>query len=495
MKGNKAITQWLQALRSLLVKSGQWDTLVADHAGDTVLEVLHLEAAAGAQEAWTALLKDATWGNQRLSLQEFSQWVNQVLEAASFRPEHPLQEQLVILPMSQMLARPFAAVVMPGCDEVRMNPSPEPPGMWTAAQRQILGLPSREELTRVAHDAWCEALHTPMVDVLWRHSDDSGESLMPSAWVLAMRLANGAALASDPRAVREVPTTLLSRSAPIAPSLNTQRLSSSAYEDLRRCPYRFFALRQLGLHESDELDEEIGKRDFGLWLHAVLKAFHDALLENDSSNPDTRRLMLDNAAAQVQGTLQLAEDEFLPFTSVWPKVRDGYLNWLDGHEHKGGQFIEGERWLETTLGSLTLVGRVDRIDRVKSDNMPEHSAGEKEIEGAAPVRMVMDYKTELATKTKGRVSADSEDTQLAFYAALLQDERLRAAYVNVGESGETTTNEAVDLMARRDVLQAAMQDDMRRIDAGAPLPALGEGEACEHCAARGLCRKDFWGTA
>jgi ATP-dependent helicase/nuclease subunit B len=24
------------------------------------------------------------------------------------------------------------------------------------------------------------------------------------------------------------------------------------------------------------------------------------------------------------------------------------------------------------------------------------------------------------------------------------------------------------------------------------LPALGEGMACEYCAARGLCRKDFW---
>ena len=26
----------------------------------------------------------------------------------------------------------------------------------------------------------------------------------------------------------------------------------------------------------------------------------------------------------------------------------------------------------------------------------------------------------------------------------------------------------------------------------APLPALGEGSVCEWCAARGLCRKDFW---
>ena len=25
-----------------------------------------------------------------------------------------------------------------------------------------------------------------------------------------------------------------------------------------------------------------------------------------------------------------------------------------------------------------------------------------------------------------------------------------------------------------------------------PMPALGEGAVCDYCAARGLCRKDFW---
>jgi ATP-dependent helicase/nuclease subunit B len=27
------------------------------------------------------------------------------------------------------------------------------------------------------------------------------------------------------------------------------------------------------------------------------------------------------------------------------------------------------------------------------------------------------------------------------------------------------------------------------------LPAIGEGSACDYCAARGLCRKDFWSVA
>jgi len=35
--------------------------------------------------------------------------------------------------------------------------------------------------------------------------------------------------------------------------------------------------------------------------------------------------------------------------------------------------------------------------------------------------------------------------------------------------------------------------DFTRIAAGAALPPLGEGAVCDYCAARGLCRKDFWG--
>jgi ATP-dependent helicase/nuclease subunit B len=46
---------------------------------------------------------------RRLSLSEFTNWVDAVLEAASHVPPHPAREQVTILPLSQMLARPFAA--------------------------------------------------------------------------------------------------------------------------------------------------------------------------------------------------------------------------------------------------------------------------------------------------------------------------------------------------------------------------------------------------
>jgi ATP-dependent helicase/nuclease subunit B len=48
------------------------------------------------------------------------------------------------------------------------------------------------------------------------------------------------------------------------------------------------------------------------------------------------------------------------------------------------------------------------------------------------------------------------------------------------------------VVAARDALVHGIVSDLRRIGDGAALPALGEGAVCEHCAARGLCRKDFW---
>jgi len=37
-----------------------------------------------------------------------------------------------------------------------------------------------------------------------------------------------------------------------------------------------------------------------------------------------------------------------------------------------------------------------------------------------------------------------------------------------------------------------LAEDLRRLREGAALPPLGEGSACAHCDARGLCRRDHW---
>ena len=469
LQSARPLTAWLRDLRTALEGSGQWSGLNTDAAGEAVVEALSLCADAEAVFADVAA---------RMSLNEFTAWVSQTLEAASFLPAHPAHAQVVILPLSQLLGRALEAVVLPGCDEMRMPVSPEPPDNWTPAQREILGLPSRIELAAASRAAWQYALQSPWLDVLWRTSE-GGERLMPSGFVQELLLQNGghpsSDLAPDPRVLRELQAQASSMPQPSGQRLPVSRLSASAYDDLRSCPYRFFALRQLKLREDDELDTELGKRDFGTWLHSLLKTFHEALKVAPAPDLYARVAMINIAAERATADLGLSEAEFLPFAASWPRVRDGYLEWLAKHEAAGARFDQAEAEREMPLGAITLMGRIDRID---------HNA-----DGSA---MVIDYKTENNNKTQKRLKDSMEDTQLAFYAALLSDDTLTAAYVTVEEKNGTDTYPQNDIVALRDYLLEGIQHDMGRINAGAMLPALGEETACKYCAARGLCRKDFW---
>ena len=463
LQRTRPLAMWLRDIRSTLQSAGQWDALVLDDAGASVIEALRL------QEGSEVAVPEV-----RMGLQDFTSWVNQTLEAASFSPTHPPEAHVVILPLSQLLGRPMQAVVMPGCDEARLLVSPEPPGIWTPAQRELLGLPSRQTLATAQRMAWNYALRMPHIDLLWRKSE-GGERLMPSGFVQEILLQQGLPMSPDPRFKRELMAQPTPRPVPTGEALPVTRLSASAYEDLRRCPYRFFALRQLKLQESDELESELGKRDFGNWLHTLLYHFHLQLKQTPAKEESARIAMINIAAEQATAILGLSDSEFLPFAAIWPRVRKGYLEWLAGHEATGAQFVEGEVWKEMNYGEIQLIGKVDRLD-----HMPDGS------------RLVIDYKTEARSTTQARINDGQEDTQLAFYAALLADDTLAAAYVNLGEKEPTRTYSQPEIVDLRDELIGGILSDMERISQAAPLPALGEGKACEYCAARGLCRKDFW---
>jgi ATP-dependent helicase/nuclease subunit B len=495
LRAARPLSAWLRDLRGALRQSGQWERLLADIAGDTILSALRLHDEAEAEFADLG---------RRMDLPAFTAWVQAALEGASFRPPHPRDPQVVILPLSQLLGRPFAAVVLPGCDELRLPVSPEPGGPWTPAERAALGLPSREALATAQRLAWECALQAPQLDLLWRESE-GGEHLMASGFVQVLDLAvmrrarsNAPAMqvplpqaeapacqpdanqpprAADPRPLRRIAPSPTPAPRPQAAPLAGGRLSASAYADLRTCPYRYFALRLLRLQEADELEAEVDKRDFGTWLHAVLRRFHDGLAEDFVVGGAERVARIDTAAEAVTTELGLAGSDFLPFAAAWPKVRNGYLQWLEAHEAQGARYVAGEVPRTLPLGPVVLEGRIDRIDRLGDGRS-----------------LVIDYKTESRTTTAARVKEPLEDTQLAFYAALVDETGeagLEAAYLNLGEREGTHAYRLEDLPAARDALVDGVLHDMQRIAQGAALPALGEGSACDFCAARGLCRKDF----
>ena len=466
----RSLVDWLPALRTLLQRCGLWPLLAADVAGNAVIDALGLSDEALAD--W----RDWPAAQRRMGLAEFTRWVGEALEAASFRPPHPAAAQVVVLPLTQLLGRPFAALVLPGADEQRLPAAPEPPGPWSAAQRQALHLPTREDLRDAQAAAWALALRVPQVDVLWRHTDDSGEPLLPSPLVQALQLQELAALGAEGREARFIQIRPTERPQPRGDALPTQPLSASGYEMLRACPYRFFALRQLGLAEEGELDVDIDKRDWGNWLHDTLRGFHEAL----RVAPDADRLTLIDAAAEAATEALgpgLEPGEFMPFAVAWPTLRDAYLQWLAKHEAGGAQFKLAEESIDTQRGPLRLKGQIDRIDEV--------------TDGAT---LLIDYKTEPLARTRDRIKAGNEDTQLPFYALLSGADAPRAAYLNLAEREAPSLHELPQLRMLAAQLYEGMAYDLARIAAGEPLPALGEGSVCGWCDARGLCRKDFWKT-
>ena len=466
----RSLVDWLPALRTLLQGCGLWPLLAADVAGNAVIDALGLSDEALAD--W----RDWPAAQRRMGLAEFTRWVGEALEAASFRPPHPAAAQVVVLPLTQLLGRPFAALVLPGADEQRLPAAPEPPGPWSAAQRQALHLPTREDLRDAQAAAWALALRVPQVDVLWRNTDDSGEPLLPSPLVQSLQLQELAALGAEGREARFIQIRPTERPQPRGDALPTQPLSASGYEMLRACPYRFFALRQLGLAEEGELDVDIDKRDWGNWLHDTLRGFHEAL----RVAPDADRLTLIDAAAEAATEALgpgLEPGEFMPFAVAWPTLRDAYLQWLAKHEAGGAQFKLAEESIDTQRGPLRLKGQIDRIDEV--------------TDGAT---LLIDYKTEPLARTRDRIKAGNEDTQLPFYALLSGADAPRAAYLNLAEREAPSLHELPELPMLAAQLYEGMAYDLARIAAGEPLPALGEGSVCGWCDARGLCRKDFWKT-
>ncbi len=529
LRAPRSVVDWLPAVMAAIAAC-DWHTAFAnDPAGQQLLQALRLTES-GTQELQSLTdglqqaLPSAEHGSRpprnrpnaqdSIGLSAFTAWVRDVLESSTFRDTgDATQGDVLVVPMAQLMGRAVAAVVVPGCDDQRLPPRSNGPGFWTAEQRVRLGLPSTESLTHLAHQAWLNALRAPALDVLWR-TEEQGETRMPGPWVQAL-LVETAQPVQDPRPARMLQRLPAERPEPSAAGLVPEALSASAYQDLRDCPYRFFALRQLRLREADELEAEPDKRDMGIWLHAVLKAFHETRAEPSASDTPQQRERQDREAldqeaqliAQRLGLLAIsrhpdadtgvrdpsARAGFLPFWASWPALRDGYLSWLWGFEgtayRVGPTFARAEVSLSRQLGPYRLVGQLDRIDAQGSP------------EGDIP--FVMDYKTEPRETSLKRTKDPLEDTQIAFYAALLpEEETLRAAYVSIseqrdgtGQNAPTFLVEQEQVLQAREALVAGLLSDMDRVAAGHPLPALGEGRVCDFCAVRGLCRKDHWDLA
>ena len=473
---------WCNALREVLRQTALDASLRADAAGQQVLAVLHLGAT-----------DEPLSDHVDLTLSEYSRWIQMVLEEATFIAPATAAPQVIVTPAARLVMRPWAAIVWPGADEAHLGVTPPPHPLFSEADLTTLSLPTPAQRRDREGLILAHALSSAKVTFLHR-TDDGRDPVARSSWLaqidaarLRQRLAPLAA-APDERVQTRVDALPASRPLPIAAILLPERLSASACEDLRACPYRFFARHMLALRDVDELDGGIEKREFGLWLHATLHRFHRA--REVDAGPDHDAVRLADAASEAQHEMGLSDADLLPYTASFASFVPMYLAWQRLRDAAGVHWSDGElRWgaEPPAWGGVLMHGIVDRIDR--------------ELQHSPPRWHLVDYKTGSSDALKKKLSNPLEDTQLAFYAALclaqpegtdISPGALVALYVALDNPKGIVEVTHPEVTTSAAALIEGIGGELSRLRAGAPLPALGEGEACTHCDARGLCRRDQW---
>ena len=479
----RSLEQWLRQLRHLLERLGALAWLGEQAAGRQLLLALWLQ-----REPWPDSAHQLALQGTLLGSTDFVQWVNETLEAQQFVPELPTDLQVLITPMARAMLRPFAAIVLPGADAQTLGQVAAGPVLLPDTLARQLGMPDQTgrraqlaagfvQLLRAPHltllrcdRAGSEPLaRSPLLERLEAAREQAGSGTIP-AW-------------QDPRPRRTLSAQAVHRAQASAAGQLPCALSASALDALRNCPYQFFGLQLLGLREDEELVEALDKRDYGNWLHAVLHRFHEQAREH---RPDDAAQALADAAEQERQRMGLSEAEFLPYLASFRRLVPRYLAWLACHQAAGWHYEGGEQsrqcqpWTHPALRELRLQGRLDRFDEQPGR------------------RLLLDYKTGSTEAIKDKLKRPLEDTQLAVYALLSAEEgatkgaAIEAAYLMLDDSKGLQLLPHPEVAHSAELLRLGVEQDLAEVQAGAALPALGEGRACALCPVRGLCRKDDW---
>ncbi len=511
--GRLPLQEALAIVSQALWHTGAWQRLMDDEAGQAVMAALRLPVLDEHGQCTPETNDDALWHQvataTRMGLRDLAHWIDQTLESATYRPSLEADSpDVVITPLTRAVLRPFSAVVIPGADDAQLGVRGS--DGWLSPQHvQALGLSSAAQTQQGQWEAFAVLAAMPQVLALSRHLRD-GEPVSPSPWLTRWSLAVGRPLAEAawPEPAQAVPQTSIRfdltppeppRLRPeddVAQALRPLRVSATAYDALRTCPYRYFALKLLNLGPLEEIEEGLQNRDLGTWLHAVLKRFHDLRLDvgaGASAQDDVAQWL--SVADELAAAHGFCSDEqsafFWPHRATLQRLAAHYIDWLRQHESAGWQVLHSELDCAAPLDCgdgvvVTLHGRLDRVDTARAPS------------GAG--LQLIDYKTGSLPGIKAKVANPLEDTQMGFYAAMAQLDTAVAS--TTGDRFEMSaqylslTDKRCESVPHPDVADTAqaliegLKADMKRIWQGHEMAILGEGAACDFCEARGLCRRD-----
>lgn len=475
------LSDWLHALNESLEILGVIKGWCQDAAGQQLMQLLAL---------WQEELQtDKTTCN----FAEWRRWLSQQLDLNTYR-DLSVDSPVLFTHLPATRWRSFDAVLLLGCDAMHL-PAPANAGQWfNDAVRATLGLPlSSAQQAQVRDDLLSLLAMNDTVLATWQASRNGEPNLLSphlemlrALHLLAFRhdlmetelgelLELSQVRAEDLGFRIEDRVSVMPK--PVVPAgLIPAHISPSGYNALVACPYQYFARHVLHLNELDEVREDLDKRDYGTWVHAVLQRFHTEIpqlaLHDRADAEEVLRRISDEVFATGLAHDYLAQAWLLRWQALIP----AYLEWQLENEEAGWRYQGSEVPFKIEVAeNLQLRGRLDRVDEYV--NEPENLA-------------VIDYKTQSIQVLKNKLKEPGEDVQLACYAYV--QAAGTAAFVSLEDDTVLAVSPADDISDLAQFNIERLRTVFEEMREGAGLPAHGADKICAYCEMRGLCRRGEW---
>lgn len=428
--GLTALAEWFADVASVLApfadQLGQAETslrtLIDAHIA--AAEALCATTGAGDIPLWAGADGDAASrflagftaaadGLPDIDCRSYARLFRQMLDAHQpVRPSYGRHPRLAILSPQEARLQSYDRLILAGLNE-GIWPAPAPADPWfSRPMRRTLGLEQPERAIGLSAHDFALLAAGPEV-ILTRALKQDGAPAVSSRWLQRLlQLTRGLGL--ETRLTPATPFTALARAISAVPAVHPcdppaprppvaarpRRMSVTEIETWLRDPYAIYARHVLGLRALDPIDADIGPMERGSILHKSLELFVRAY---PGALPDNPAAALTAIAEQVFAEARTPK----AVLALWrPRFLRAAL-WFAELEVKrraaiAESFVEikGQRDYAGPGGPFRLVGKADRIDRLKSG-------------GAA----ILDYKTGAPPSEKQVVAQLSP--QLPLEAALL----------------------------------------------------------------------------
>lgn len=444
----------------------------------------------------------------KMSWSESRRFMSRIFDQQNYKP--PTSKNAVTFcSLEQSRLQKFDAVVIASMDKNNFPGATNNYVFFNEQVRTELNIPTwRNDHARHLHQfrSLLDCSENILITV---QTENNGEKTTPSPWLEAIetyyRMAYNLSLfnveleyyvALDTTQITKnteipLPTQTLQPSPVLIHDLKPENISISQYQSLVNCPYQYFTLTCLNLNQTSELNEELGKADFGSLVHLSIHAFFTNL--DYLPGPFKNKVTIHNRDEAENMLRLISKQAFSQSTNT--ELSDGFSNelWLQRWLNLIPKFIDWEIKRQTNYtpykheaekklninDTSQIHGRLDRVDKSK--------------DGYA----IIDYKTG-TTPTKKSIIA-GEQVQLPMYALLNEnntnDKTSQVEYVTIGENNIVKSialikDEELDHLKSEHLLR--LENFFKHLNQDIPFTALATNDTCERCDAAGVCRNSFW---